>query len=29
MNPPSIPGFGDFIEVRDPDGILVELHDMP
>ena len=24
-----LPGFGDFIEVRDPDGILVELHAMP
>jgi glyoxylase I family protein len=24
-----LPGFGDFIELRDPDGILVELHAMP
>jgi glyoxylase I family protein len=27
VNP--LPGFGHFIEVRDPDGILVELHAMP
>lgn len=24
-----LPGFGHFIELRDPDGILVELHAMP
>ena len=24
-----LPGFGDFIELRDPNGILVELHAMP
>jgi glyoxylase I family protein len=24
-----LPGFGDFIELHDPDGILVELHTMP
>jgi catechol 2,3-dioxygenase-like lactoylglutathione lyase family enzyme len=24
-----LPGFGDFIELRDPDGILVELHATP
>jgi glyoxylase I family protein len=24
-----LPGYGDFIELRDPDGILVELHAMP
>lgn len=24
-----LPGFGDFIEMRDPNGILVELHAMP
>ena len=24
-----LPGFGDMIELRDPDGILVELHAMP
>ena len=25
----ELPGFGHFIETRDPDGILVELHCMP
>ena len=24
-----LPGFGDMIELHDPDGILVELHAMP
>lgn len=24
-----LPGFGDVIELRDPDGILVELHALP
>lgn len=24
-----LPGFGDFIELRDPDGVLVELHALP
>ena len=24
-----LPGFGNFIEFRDPDGILVELHCLP
>lgn len=24
-----LPGYGDFIELRDPDGILVELNAMP
>jgi len=24
-----LPGFGDFIELHDPDGVLVELHAMP
>lgn len=25
----ALPGFGDFIELHDPDGVLVELHAMP
>lgn len=25
----ALPGFGDFIELRDPDGVLVELHALP